>query len=100
MEQILAVNINKYLYNENVIIIDLRNIKEYLKYHIPGAINLQLRDIESGRYNLDKNKQIITYCERGGQGIIACRILEEKGYKTGNIVGGMNLLKNVDIKSW
>ncbi len=99
MEQISAFDINKYIYDKNVIIIDIRNSNSYNRYHIPGAINISMNDIENGRYHLDRSKKIITYCDRGGQGIIACKILEERGYKMGNIVGGMNALKNIDIKS-
>ena len=99
MEQISAFDINKYIGDNNIVIIDVRNSESYFSYHIPGAINIKMQDIERGNYNLDRNRKIITYCDRGGQGIIACKILEERGYRVGNIVGGMNALKGIDIKS-
>lgn len=99
MEQISVFDINKYIGNKSVIIVDVRNRESYILRHIPGAINISMRDIERGNYNLDKNKKIITYCDRGGQGIIACRLLEERGYRVANVVGGMNALKGIDIKS-
>lgn len=99
MEHISAIDINEYIYNKNVVIVDLRSREKYSIYHIPGAINMSIKDIEMGYYYLDKNKKVITYCDRGGQGVIACKILEERGYYVANIVGGMNALKDIDIKS-
>ena len=46
------------------VIVDLRDPVAYENSHIPGAINIQLGEIETNPtgLNLDKNRWIITYC--------------------------------------
>jgi hypothetical protein len=46
------------------VIVDVRSADAYAASHIPGAINIQLAEIESNptALNLDKNRWIITYC--------------------------------------
>ena len=37
---------------------------------------------------LDKNKEIIEYCQVGLRGYVARRILTQKGFKVKNLTGG------------
>lgn len=50
--------------NGTAIFMDVRSKDAYAVSHVPGAINVQLVDIESNTMglNLDKNQWIITYC--------------------------------------
>lgn len=83
-------NILKEAVRVGGIIVDVRPKEEFLRGHIPMAINIPLEDIENGYYNLTKNSTILVYCENGGGSTMAARILSEKGYKVINAVGGLS----------
>ncbi|MEH6451856.1 MAG: rhodanese-like domain-containing protein, partial [Psychromonas sp.] len=60
---------------------------------IPGAINIPVDDIRSNLDKLDKNKQILVYCQVGLRGHVASRLLTNLGYKVKNLSGGFKTWK-------
>ncbi|MBQ8912964.1 MAG: rhodanese-like domain-containing protein [Lachnospiraceae bacterium] len=83
-------NIMNEAINNEGIIVDVREMEEFAKGHIPMAINLPLSDIENGKVGLPKNKIILVYCENGGASMMAARILSGNGYNVINTIGGLN----------
>ncbi len=82
--------IDNYIdYNDNIMIIDLRNRQSYRKSHIKGAVNLPYEEMDSWINSLQKDKLIIFYCARGGQSMMICRNLEPYGYQVLNIANGI-----------
>ncbi|KNF07724.1 putative NADH oxidase [Gottschalkia purinilytica] len=94
-ENVLKGNVSNFLpkdldtYNrENTILLDVRTKFEYSNDHIDGAINIPVDDLRKRINELDKNKEILTYCQVGLRGYIASRILSENGFKVKNLSGG------------
>ena len=71
------------------IIVDVRDREEFVKGHIPMAVNLPLEDIRQGNISLPWGKMLIVYCETGGRSTMASSILSGKGYRVINTVGGL-----------
>ena len=78
------LNYNK----ENSILLDVRSEIEFNSGHIEGAINIPVDNLREHLNDLDKNKEIIEYCQVGLRGYVASRILTQKGFKVKNITGG------------
>jgi hypothetical protein len=56
-------------------IIDARDQDQFAKEHIPGAVNIEWRQVLSKRDNIPKNKPVIIYCNTGSlsaQGGLHC----------------------------
>ncbi|MBF0264065.1 MAG: rhodanese-like domain-containing protein [Gammaproteobacteria bacterium] len=51
--------------HDDLIFIDNRNKGHYLLGHIPGAINIEWREILHRRKEIPKDKTVILYCETG-----------------------------------
>jgi len=66
---------------QGYIILDIREIADYEQGHIPGAINITLKELGYRLFTLDKTKDIIVYCEIGQRSKIACEILTNAGFK-------------------
>ncbi|MBU1686976.1 MAG: hypothetical protein KJ589_06460, partial [Proteobacteria bacterium] len=61
-------------------LIDVRDQEEFAESHIPGAINLPVAGFAAQSEMLDKEKQIIVYCNSGGRSYNAYRKLMKLGY--------------------
>lgn len=80
------------------IILDVRSDMEYNNGHIEGAINIPVDDLRKKLNELDKDREIIAYCQVGLRGYIASRILSQYGYKVKNITGGYKSILNLNFK--
>jgi rhodanese-related sulfurtransferase len=63
-------------------ILDVRTREEYLEGHIPGAINIEYRELPSRIREISSlsNKKIFVYCERGVRANIAEETLKKAGF--------------------
>ena len=73
---------------DNAMLLDVRTEIEFNNGHIEGAINIPVDSIRERISELDKNKEILEYCQVGLRGYVAARILEQKGFKVKNLTGG------------
>jgi len=53
-----------------ITVMDVRPPEEYAAGHIPGAVNIPLKDLEKRMKKLDKNQEIVAYC-RGPHCVLA-----------------------------
>jgi rhodanese-related sulfurtransferase len=70
------------LKKQQVKIVDVRSKKEFEEKHIPGAIHIELSQIEIANQLFDKNDTIVTACGKGGgRSADASDKLKELGFK-------------------
>jgi rhodanese-related sulfurtransferase/rubrerythrin len=71
-------------------LVDVRQSYEYEEGHIPGAKWIPLGELEYRHQELEKEKNIITYCRSGHRGMAASILLCGLGFKNiYNLDGGM-----------
>lgn len=93
MKTVSANNLIYKYFDEETIIIDVRNPLEYNKLHIPKSFNIPFdKLINNCLLYLNKDFTYYIICSTGDLSKKACTILESKGYKVVNIANG--------IKSW
>lgn len=74
---------------KELLIIDVRDPKQYEKSRIEGAINIPLDQLRKQLQQLDKEKNIVVYCNGGVSGNSAQNILLNHGFKkVRNLSGG------------
>lgn len=66
---------------DDFMIVDVRDTSEYVDGHIPGAINIPLKNFALNSGQMDKDQQIIVYCNGGGRSNKAYGKLIKMGYK-------------------
>ncbi len=76
---ILYFIINYYFNKNKELIIDVRTEDEWKQYHHPGAINIPYKKIDN--LDIDKETDIILYCNSGRRAKIARDSLTKLGYK-------------------
>lgn len=65
----------------SITVVDVRDPEEFAEGHIPGAINLPLKNFAFGSGVLDKKNKIVVYCNSGGRSYGAYIKLMKLGYK-------------------
>ena len=85
----MSITIEELLKRDNLNIIDLRSNQSYNNNHIKGSINIPYNELITNPYKyLDKSKAYYLYCQKGITSKKICGILNIKGFKTYNIIGG------------
>lgn len=83
------------LKKQDIVIIDVRNEKDFKSNHIKGAIHLSLHDLTTEAKAMDKEASYLLYCVNGYRSMIAASIL--KGHQIINVIdlkGGIKALKD------
>jgi rhodanese-related sulfurtransferase len=71
------------------IILSVRGSSDYAKGHVPGAFNIEYKEVADRVSELDKNKKIMVYCYTSNTGSIATTGLNLMGYTAMNMKYGM-----------
>jgi len=93
-----AKELSEYFYNDQYIIIDIRDKEDYEKGHIPYAINIPFDDFEKKSINLSKNKKYILYCERGASSLLLARRMDREGFDALSVSGGQNAYRGTLVQ--
>ena len=75
---------------EKIILLDVREPKEYALAKIEGSRLIPLGALPERLGELDKSAQVLVHCKRGGRSAKAVQFLREKGYDAVNVAGGID----------
>ena len=70
------------------VILDVRDGEERNTGYIPGSIHIPLPELRKRLSEVDKEKEVVTYCAVGLRAYIAARILKQNGFQVKNLSGG------------
>ena len=95
LETIPAKELDQYVHDLRVLIVDLRIEEEYEAGHIAGSLNVPPQEFEL--LSPGKDRLLILYCDRGGFSLEAARRMDEKGYQVKSVVGGYRAYRGRNI---
>ena len=82
--------IERYLKEENAVLLDVRTNEDYAAGHIEGSINLPIGETDrAGTVITDKDVPIYVYCRSGKRSERAAAYLKGNGYIKVNDIGGI-----------
>lgn len=93
IEVISVQEMEEVLRTESVQLIDVRTRNEFASNHIENARNIvyQGDDWEAQIAELDKDKPVYVYCQKGGRSAKCAALLEEAGFeKIFDLEGGIS----------
>ena len=79
--------------SQKVQLVDVRTLAEHLEGHIPGSLNINVKDEEgfpaAVAELVDKGKEVAVYCRSGRRSRTAADLLIKKGFKVYNLDKGI-----------
>lgn len=83
---------NKFLQDKDAVLLDVRTASEYASGTISGAKNIDFlsADFQENVQKLDPAKTYFLFCRSGNRSGSAASLLEKKGIKSFNLIGGVN----------
>ena len=79
--------------NEQLSLVDVREVEEFEALHLEGARNFPLSQLADTYEQLDKDNLYYVICKSGMRSARACQFLSEQGYEVINVQGGMDALE-------
>ena len=79
--------------NEQLSLVDVREVEEFEALHLEGARNFPLSQLTDTFEQLDKDNLYYVICKSGMRSARACQFLAEQGYEVINVQGGMDALE-------
>jgi rhodanese-related sulfurtransferase len=92
-KNLTAGQFQELINDSNVQLVDVRTVAEFTEGHIPGSLNIDVKD-ETGfplavDDLLDKQLPVAVYCRSGRRSRNAAELLSKKGYKVYNLDKGI-----------
>lgn len=81
--------------NDQLSLVDVREVEEFKTLHLEGARNLPLSQLADTYEQLDKDRLYYVICKSGMRSSRACQFLSEQGYDVINVQGGMTAFENL-----
>lgn len=74
---------------DNLLMIDVRSPDEYAESHVPGTVNIPVDTLPTGLQQVDRAKQIVTVCWKGGgRSATAAEMLRAERFNAQYLCGG------------
>ncbi len=95
MKEITFNDFYQLYQNEQLSLVDVREVEEFEALHLEGAHNLPLSQLTDTYDQLDKDLLHYVICKSGMRSARACQFLAEQGYDVINVQGGMTAFENL-----
>jgi sulfur-carrier protein adenylyltransferase/sulfurtransferase len=71
------------------LVLDVREPWEQDIARLPGTLDIPMNDVPARLSELPKARDIVVMCRSGGRSSKVARYLEQEGYRTANLTGGI-----------
>ena len=95
MKEITFNDFYQLYQNEQLSLVDVREVEEFEALHLEGAHNLPLSQLTDTYDQLDKDLLHYVICKSGMRSARACQFLAEQGYDVVNVQGRMTAFENL-----
>ena len=83
-KNLTSAQFEQLIKDSNVQLVDVRTLAEHMEGHIPGSLNINVKDEHFSSCLddlLDKGKPVAVYCRSGRRSRTAAELLVKKGFK-------------------
>ena len=87
--QIPALDPSEYAGLAGAVLLDVRELAEWIAGHAPQAIHIPLGELAERTGELPRSQTVVCICRSGARSMRAAELLDEIGLATHNLSGGM-----------
>ena len=87
--EVEVLELKKMLKNKEVVLVDVREPYEVEICNIKGSLFIPMNEISQNIEQLDKEKRYAVMCHSGVRSLYVSNYLNSLGYRTLNIIGGI-----------
>ena len=88
IDQITPDQLQARMAEQDLILVDVREVHEYRTGHVPGAVNIPLALIPVRLHELPADAELTVICQSGNRSMQACMWLAQQGRRSVNVLGG------------
>ena len=92
-KNLTSAQFEELIKSPNVQLVDVRTLAEHMEGHIPGSLNINVKDEEGFPTAvdelLDKGREVAVYCRSGRRSRTAAELLVKKGFRVYNLDKGI-----------
>ncbi len=78
---------------KNTVLLDVRTDAERNAGFIPGSLHIPLHQLRNRLGELPRDREIVVSCQSGQRSYFACRLLNQRGFRTRNLTGSYRTWK-------
>lgn len=79
------------------IIVDLRSQEDYCRFHIRGAVRMDLQSLMEHPQELPREIPVLFYCARGSESLRASVCFSKMGYQVFDVANGLNYYRGHNL---
>ncbi|HEU5288306.1 MAG TPA: rhodanese-like domain-containing protein, partial [Candidatus Limnocylindria bacterium] len=95
--RLVDVRTAQRLMRDGAQVLDVRERSEYEAGHVPHARHIPYEELERRLDELTREQQVVVYCASGVRSSLAASLLEQRGFDSANIRGGLNAWVGADL---
>jgi rhodanese-related sulfurtransferase len=87
--EISAEELRKWLQEQDVLLLDVREAEERAAGYIPGSVHIPMNWVPYRLERLSKEQTIVVYCAHGVRSLGVTEFLRRQGYQASSLRGGI-----------
>jgi hydroxyacylglutathione hydrolase len=98
VNRITAVELEKMLQHEDILVVDVRKKSEYDSEHLINAVNIPLNQINNHLAELPRDKFFVLHCAGGYRSMLAASVLKQRGWDNfADVIGGFKEISTTGL---
>ncbi|MGI8793965.1 MAG: rhodanese-like domain-containing protein [Acidimicrobiales bacterium] len=81
----------KRLADDGAVLLDVRELEEWIAGHAPGATHIPLSALGERYTEIPQDQQVVAICRSGARSASATDALNQAGFTVTNVAGGMQM---------
>jgi rhodanese-related sulfurtransferase len=81
-------DLDRRMTDSSVTVVDVREVNEYNRYHVPGVINIPLGFLALRFAEIPTDKPLLVICEHGNRSLVGAEFLGKRGFEGAASVKG------------
>ena len=99
IDEVTPAQVQQWLEAGEVVLVDVREPREYEAEHIAGALLLPLSSLDPEYFPVLPGRRVVLHCAIGKRSLAAAKMLRAAGHEVAHMGGGMDAWKDAGLET-